>query len=95
MKFSALIAAVLLALSLSACGKAAAPAAAAPAAAPLLKPLLHLPLLHLLLLLLQSNRLDKLDKKADASRLFLFLRSSDCHVISHQSKPCSCVATAI
>jgi hypothetical protein len=39
----------------------------------LLKPLLHLPLLHLLpLLLLQSNRLDKLDKKADASRLFCF-----------------------
>jgi len=43
----------------------------------LLKPLLHLLPLHLLLPLLllhllQSNRLDKLDKKADASRLFCF-----------------------
>jgi len=48
---------------------------------PLLKLLLLLPLLllllllpsQLLLLLLQSNKLHKSEKKADASRLFLFL----------------------
>jgi hypothetical protein len=49
---------------------------------------------QLLHLLLQSKKLNRLDKKADASRLFCFLHFPGYQAISRHANPRSCVATA-